>query len=45
MPSVDALLELDELSLAELGNALKASEITEVVVLRPDDKLNSSSFG
>ena len=44
MPSVDALLELDELSLAELGNALKAGEIAEVVLLRPEDELNSSSL-
>ena len=44
MPSVDTLLEMDELSLAELSNALKAGEIAEVVVLRPDDELNSSSL-
>ena len=44
MPSVDALLKMDELSLAELGNALKAGEIAEVVVLRPEDELNSSSL-
>ena len=37
MPLVDALLELDELSLAELGNAMKSGEIAEVVVLRPED--------
>ena len=35
---------MDELSLAELGNALKAGEIAEVVVLRPEDELNSSSL-
>ena len=44
MPSVDTLLEMEELSLAELGNALKAGEIAEVVVLRPEDELNSSSL-
>lgn len=44
MPSVNALLKLNEMSFAEFGNSLKAGEIAEVVVLRPEDELNSYSL-
>ncbi|KAG6611464.1 reverse transcriptase [Phytophthora cinnamomi] len=44
LPSLKALLELNEISLAEFGEALRAGELAEVVVIRPDEELNSSSL-
>ncbi|CAH0518847.1 unnamed protein product [Peronospora belbahrii] len=41
---VSALLELDELSFAEIGIALQAGAIAEVVAIRPEEELNSSSL-
>ncbi|KAJ8561737.1 hypothetical protein ON010_g7943 [Phytophthora cinnamomi] len=35
---------LDEMSLAEFGEALKVGELTEVVVIRSEEELNSSSL-
>ncbi|CAH0522425.1 unnamed protein product [Peronospora belbahrii] len=43
-PAASALLELDELSFAEFGIALQAGDIAEVVVIRPEEELNSSSL-
>ena len=43
LPSVAALLELDEMSVEELGEALKADKLAEVVMIRPEEELNSSS--
>ena len=41
-PSLSALLELEEMFVAEFGRRLQAGEIKEVVMLRPKDKLRSS---
>jgi hypothetical protein len=44
IPAVDALLELDEMSIPEFGDASKAGELAEVVMIRPEEELNSSSL-
>uniref|UniRef100_H3H512 RNA-directed DNA polymerase n=1 Tax=Phytophthora ramorum TaxID=164328 RepID=H3H512_PHYRM len=44
VPAADALLELDEMSIAEFGEALKTGELAEVAFIRPEDELNSSSL-
>ncbi|CAH0518997.1 unnamed protein product [Peronospora belbahrii] len=43
-PAVSGLLELDELSFAEFCSASQAGDIAEVVVLRPEGELSSSSL-
>ncbi|CEG50515.1 reverse transcriptase [Plasmopara halstedii] len=44
MPAVDALLKLDEVPLKMFGKALKAGDLAEVVIVRPDEEMNSSSL-
>jgi len=41
---VAALLALDEMAIPEFGNALKAGKLAEVVIIRPEEELNSSSL-
>ncbi|GMF39395.1 unnamed protein product [Phytophthora fragariaefolia] len=44
VPTLAALLELDEMSFDGFGEALQAGELAEVVVIRPEEELNSSSL-
>ncbi|CEG44635.1 reverse transcriptase [Plasmopara halstedii] len=44
MSAVDDLLELDEMSLEKFGRALKAGDLAEVVIVRPDEEIKSSSL-
>ncbi|OWZ04614.1 reverse transcriptase [Phytophthora megakarya] len=43
LPSCNALLELDEMCLTDFGDALKACGLADVVMIRPEEQLNSSS--
>ncbi|KAG3165196.1 hypothetical protein PC128_g19970 [Phytophthora cactorum] len=43
LPTVNALLELDEMSIVEFGEALTVGDLAEVIVIRPEEELNSSS--
>ncbi|KAG3104899.1 hypothetical protein PI124_g10116 [Phytophthora idaei] len=42
-PAVNALLELDDMSITEFGEALTAGDLVEVVVIGPEEELNASS--
>ncbi|GMF48379.1 unnamed protein product [Phytophthora fragariaefolia] len=44
VPTLAALLELDEISFDEFGEALQAGELAEVIIIRPEEELNSSSL-
>ncbi|GMF39295.1 unnamed protein product [Phytophthora fragariaefolia] len=44
VPTLAALLELDKMSFDEFGEALQAGKSAEVVVIRPEVELNSSSL-
>ena len=44
IPSLHALTELNEISIDECGRAFKASNLSEMVVIRPMVELNSSSL-
>ncbi|GMF44474.1 unnamed protein product [Phytophthora fragariaefolia] len=44
VPTLAALLELDEISFDDFVEALQAGELAEVVVIRPKEELNSSSL-
>ncbi|GMF64039.1 unnamed protein product [Phytophthora fragariaefolia] len=43
VPTLGALLELDERSFDDFGEVLQAGELAEVVVIRPEEELNPSS--
>ena len=44
IPSLDARLELDEMSVEESGHSLKSSDLPDMVVIRPDDDESNSSL-
>ncbi|GMF61239.1 unnamed protein product [Phytophthora fragariaefolia] len=44
VPTLAALLELGDMSFDDFGVALQAGELAEVVVIRPEEELNSSSL-